>query len=577
MVKSEEAFLKSYDAGWDFLKKRKPKQAKKAYLKAIEDYQHRNDVMMMASVHDDVAMKFLHEGFREDGLVFIKEALRRTSDEGFKKGGHANTLLSSIGGTASAYGLKKEAERCFNTALENVLKMGWPSNKDEILQSVLCNMASAGFKEKALEHAPECKDDRERFFIYSCIIIAYAKNGEFDKAIGLSPKLKLPDTMVNRMATDERIIGRTSLVWNTIAEEQAKRGLKEEAKKSFSKSVDTVLDAESALSRTWDLIFAADKMCEAGFRKEANDAFEKAMEASKEDGNYVWMIGMWEDIQKRQEKFGYKREAAKTARMITEAMKNPKAYGYKEKKPIEEKVSSRIVDFALIFALIIMMYLAVSNFSLINAYLSSDLAFVLIFIVPFIYAALLAYIQTDLILTILKGWGTILVLYVAPLFLPLLMLVLMLGLLPSLSSIMADLDVGTVTLIALFTLLPIAIIAIDVSINRLIYGQKAEISEQERNLLKTVNLVALIAVLVSILGMLFLVGSNSSGLMESVKATALLFLILPFAINLYVIGDLMINRSSHYSGIMIIFLPVLYLVFAIIGALLGAVGFLILG
>jgi hypothetical protein len=287
------------------------------------------------------------------------------------------------------------------------------------------------------------------------------------------------------------------------------------------------------------------------------------------------MINMWEDIQARQLEFGYKKEAARTARLIEEAKKEPMAYGYR-KEPARGRQRSRMLDFGLV-ALIFLMYLVVSNASLVHSTISPDLALVLIFVVPFIYAALLAYIQTDLMLTILKGWGTILVLLVGPLLLPIVMLILMLGLSPSLTSIMAGMETVTATILALFTLLPVAAMAIHTIINRIVYGQKDKLSDAERGITRAASLLDLIFVVASFAGIVFLVGSNSRDLMASVEATALLFLILPFASNLYVIGDVMINRNSSYPGIVIVFLPVLYLISAIIGAILGAIGFLVFG
>jgi tetratricopeptide (TPR) repeat protein len=194
--------------------------------------------------------------------------------------------LSSIGTTASAFGLKEEAERCFDEALDGALKARWPSNMSETLRFVFEDMVSAGFIEKGLEEAPKYKDDRLRAWAYSCIVIAYAQQGKFDKAIRLMPKLDLPDTMVNRLARDGRVTGRILLAWKTIAEGQAKMGLAKEAKKSFSKSLEAALETKSAFSRTCELVEIAEKMSEAGFREEANDAFDKAMEAAKDEGRY---------------------------------------------------------------------------------------------------------------------------------------------------------------------------------------------------------------------------------------------------------------------------------------------------
>jgi hypothetical protein len=65
--------------------------------------------------------------------------------------------------------------------------------------------------------------------------------------------------------------------------------------------------------------------------------------------------------------------------------------------------------------------------------------------------------------------------------------------------------------------------------------------------------------------------TTRTGILESVKGITQLFLIFPLIFNLVIVWFLLIKYDGNISGAVITMLPVVYVLFAIIGAVLGAI------
>ncbi|MFH1393317.1 MAG: hypothetical protein ABII71_02730 [Candidatus Micrarchaeota archaeon] len=554
MAKKGEPYQKLYDEASDLLQRGKGKEAKKLFLKALEIFPKNRDMGEKAFIQCGIGEKLFEEGLKKDGRGLIKNAMALALSKDIKGSKYELALTrSSMSATAARVGLKKEAKEGFKAALGLGIS--------EARKQIVCEMASAGFVEDALEEIPKLKNDFDRALVYSEIISAYAEQGKIGKALELMPKLNVPDTALNRLAGSDNDATIISQTWLKIAAAQAKKGKDADAKASFANATEATQRFKDPFNRTWDLVSIGEEMGKLGYRKEANGTFQKAIDASKEKGDLNWMLGVWKQIYKRQKEYGYTEESESTAEQIKDLSRNPKAHGTKVATSGETGVRVSGILVVIIFGFL--MWLVAMNTGLIQEYVSTDLAFILAFVLPLVLFGWTYFIQTDMPMRILRGLVAIILFFVTPPKLALLMFIVMLGLAPSASTLALTFE-GADMLIML-AVLPVVTIAAYILINRVVGG--AGIA----------NAFAPILLIASFIGMAFMVGSSSPDIVTAAKAASLFFLVLPFAANLFVVGDLMINMSPKYSGAIIAYLPVFYIVFALLGAILGAGNFLIFG
>ncbi|MFH1394365.1 MAG: hypothetical protein ABII71_04560 [Candidatus Micrarchaeota archaeon] len=234
---------------------------------------------------------------------------------------------------------------------------------------------------------------------------------------------------------------------------------------------------------------------------------------------------------------------------------------------------SKLVGFMLLCLMMLAMLTAAVSHRAILGLVSPDLAFMLVFAV-----CIIAGIKLFLFSRMNIAFANELVIIGVPLAMPVFIFVLMLAMSPSLAAIIpVVLEKGMMPLLALLSILPTSAIVIAFLVNRIVYYRKDNVPEGRRSAALVITYTALAVFALSLLGEAFIVGANSMDMLEAAIGASLLFLIFPFALNLFIIGDLLISFNPSYSGMVILFLPVGYLLFALLGAILGAVSFLLFG
>ncbi len=556
---SQEAFDNHLFKAEELLQRKKKAEARNELLLAQESIPEGARASEKANMMSAISELMSEAGYAADGRKLLAKAFPlllgvECRDDGCRA--DVALSLNELSATAFQIGMKSEAREGFVSAMELAGKIGNQARRRETQVEVATDMTGCGLVEPVLELASACDDDSDRTFLYSRVVTAYAEKGEFRKAIELVPRLELPKGGFGSASTEVEEL-RVPVAWMDIAKAQTKRGLKKAALESFNNSVSTA--TPGLRDRARQLLEVAQEMRAAGYRKEARETLEKAIDAAKELGNRGERENLLEDISELRKKLGIKLEAGK----LSEQAKG----GSRRERFDSAMKRQTLIGFLLVCALAASMLIAAANSGLIASLINPDIAFILVFITPLLYAAGIYAVATQWFLKRFYAAAGLLLYVVVPLTLPLIMLILALGAYPSLllSFIPGIVASGMLVPLAVLALLPPAVILAIKTFPDL---------EIDSTLL---NIIFFVLMLAPFLGIAFLAGSNSADMLESARAASLLFLILPFAFNLYVAVDLLIKNSGMYTEMIMLIIPLVYLAFAVIGAVAGAVSFLVSG